>query len=65
MTDSQSPDPAPPPVTRYRTPTFHFGKVREGYNLDRARWIADDLEDEERVRRMRHPDRHSLPTLDG
>jgi hypothetical protein len=29
-----------------------MGPVREGYDLVKARWIADDLEDEEIIRKM-------------
>ena len=44
------PPPASTPPT-YRTPTFQFGRVREGIDLDKARWIADALEDDELLRK--------------
>lgn len=36
----------------YRTPSISMGQVREGFDLVKARWIADDLEDEEIIRKM-------------
>ena len=36
----------------YVAPSFNMGQVREGVDLVKARWIADDLEDEEIVRKM-------------
>ena len=36
----------------YRTPSYSMGQVREGIDLVKARWIADDLEDEEIIRKM-------------
>jgi hypothetical protein len=44
--------PRPAAEVRYETPTFSMGKVREGVDLVKARWIADDLEDEEIMRKM-------------
>jgi hypothetical protein len=44
--------PRPAEEVRYETPTFSMGKVREGVDLVKARWIADDLEDEEIMRKM-------------
>jgi hypothetical protein len=43
--------PAPPAGAVYQTPTFRFGRVREGLDLVKARWIADALEDEELLRK--------------
>jgi hypothetical protein len=43
----------PPDVqVPYRTPSISMGQVREGIDLVKARWIADDLEDEEIIRKM-------------
>jgi hypothetical protein len=42
---------APPAGAVYQTPTFRFGRVREGLDLVKARWIADALEDEELLRK--------------
>ena len=39
------------PSLPYRTPIFHLGRVREGIDLDKARWLADALEDEELLRK--------------
>jgi hypothetical protein len=39
------------PSQPYHTPAFHFGRVREGIDLDKARWLADALEDEELLRK--------------
>jgi hypothetical protein len=39
-------------TSRYVQRTYHMGAVREGYDLVKARWIADDLEDEEILRKM-------------
>ncbi len=36
----------------YRTPSISMGQVREGIDLVKARWIADDLEDEEIIRKL-------------
>ena len=36
----------------YVAPSFNMGQVREGFDLVKARWIADDLEDEEITRKM-------------
>lgn len=36
----------------YVAPSLNMGQVREGVDLVKARWIADDLEDEEIVRKM-------------
>ena len=45
-----------PPATvkqiEYKAPSFSMGEVREGFDLVKARWIADDLEDEEIMRKM-------------
>ena len=38
--------------TRYVAPSFSMGQVREGFDLVKARWIADDLEDEEIIRKL-------------
>ena len=40
------------PETRYTPPSFSFGQVREGIDLVKARHLADDLEDEEIMRKM-------------
>lgn len=42
----------PSDTPRYETPTYSMGQVREGFDLVKARWIADDLEDEEIVRKL-------------
>ena len=44
--------PQPEPQVTYRTPSLSMGQVREGIDLVKARWIADDLEDEEIIRKM-------------
>ena len=36
----------------YEPPSYSMGPVREGFDLVKARWIADDLEDEEIIRKM-------------
>jgi hypothetical protein len=43
---------APAPAFVYKTPALQLGAVREGIDLVKARWIADDLEDEEIIRKM-------------
>jgi len=40
------------PEREYKTRSYSMGAVREGYDLVKARWIADDLEDEEVIRKM-------------
>lgn len=37
---------------RYAPPSSSFGQVREGIDLVKARHLADDLEDEEIMRKM-------------
>ncbi len=37
---------------RYEPPSYSMGPIREGFDLVKARWIADDLEDEEIIRKM-------------
>ncbi|WP_309672418.1 hypothetical protein [Gemmatimonas sp.] len=44
--------PRPESHVPYRTPSFSMGQVREGIDLVKARWIADDLENEEIIRKM-------------
>ncbi len=45
-------EPQPPaPFHCYQTPTFPLGQVREGIDLDKARWVADALEDAELLRK--------------
>lgn len=44
--------PRPSPISHYETPTYSMGPVREGIDLVKARWIANDLEDEEIMRKM-------------
>ncbi|MBU6365658.1 MAG: hypothetical protein KJT01_05555 [Gemmatimonadetes bacterium] len=43
--------PATEPGPTYATPTFQFGRVREGVDLVKARWVADAMEDEELLRK--------------
>ncbi len=43
---------APVKEVPYVAPSFSMGQVREGFDLVKARWIADDLEDEEIIRKM-------------
>ena len=43
--------PATEPGPTYTTPTYRFGRVREGVDLVKARWVADALEDEELLRK--------------
>ncbi len=45
----EAPSVAP---THYEPRSYNLGPVREGYDLVKARWIADDLEDEEIIRKM-------------
>jgi hypothetical protein len=45
-------EPEPAREHRYEPRTYRLGAVREGYDLVKARWIADDLEDEEILRKM-------------
>ena len=37
---------------RYSPPSVSMGHVREGIDLVKARWIADDLADEEIIRKL-------------
>ena len=45
----EAPSVAP---THYEPRSYNMGPVREGYDLVKARWIADDLEDEEIIRKI-------------
>ena len=36
----------------YKPRSYSMGTVREGYDLVKARWIVDDLEDAEIIRKM-------------
>ena len=45
-------DDPPAPPNRYEPRSYNLGPVREGFDLVKARWIADDLEDEEIIRKM-------------
>lgn len=40
-------------TSRYVQRTYRMGAVRRGDDLVKARWIADDLEDEEILRKMK------------
>ena len=43
--------PSAPPK-RYLPRSYDLRPVREGFDLVKGRWIADDLEDEEIIRKM-------------